>query len=73
MKKMLIITDSLGLPRPKPEIVEYNDTWVKKISIYYDVWQYSSGGATISDLYSQIEYHKMFNPDIVLIQSGILR
>jgi lysophospholipase L1-like esterase len=72
MKKMLIITDSLGLPRPKPEIVEYNDTWVKKISIYYDVWQYSSGGATIIDLYSQIEYYKMFNPDIVLIQSGIV-
>lgn len=72
MKKVLVITDSLGLPRPTPEIVNYSDTWVNKLSSCCDLWQYSSGGATIKDLYSQVEYHKMYKPDIVIIQSGIV-
>lgn len=72
MKKILVITDSLGLPRPAPEVVEYEQTWVYMLSQQSQVWQHSSGGSTIRELYSQIEYFKMFNPDIVIIQSGIV-
>lgn len=72
MKKILVITDSLGLPRPNPEVVEYDQTWVYKLAQENNVWQYSSGGSTIKELYEQIEYLKMFNPDIVIIQSGIV-
>jgi hypothetical protein len=72
MKKILVITDSLGLPRPTPEIVKYNETWVYKLSEVYNVHQISIGGAIIEDLGSQINYAKMFEPDIVILQSGIV-
>lgn len=72
MIKVLIITDSLGLPRPLPEVVEYEETWVNMLSKNYKVHQISYGGGTIGQLYSQIEYIKMFNPDLVIIQSGIV-
>ncbi|MBI3519742.1 MAG: SGNH/GDSL hydrolase family protein [Bacteroidetes bacterium] len=72
MTKILVITDSLGLPRPTPEIVKYNETWVNKLSELYRVHQLSIGGGTISNLFSQIEYLKMFEPDFVIIQSGIV-
>jgi len=70
--KVLIVTDSLGLPRPTPERVEPEETWPELLSQHFDVTRFSSGGATIKDLFSQIEYMKMYNPDVVFIQSGIV-
>ena len=74
MKKILIISDSLALPRPKPEICEYKDTWPKLLSSTgeFEIHQVSIGGATSKDLLKQVNYHKMFNPDIVVIQVGIV-
>ena len=72
MKKLLIITDSLGLPRQKPEVVAYDETWINELAKYYKVHQVSIGGGLISELYTQIEYIKMFEPDIVIVQAGIV-
>ncbi len=72
MMKVLVITDSLGLPRPVPEVVEPEETWVGLLSKKYDVVSYCSGGSTIKDLYSQIAYFKMYRPEVVFIQSGIV-
>jgi len=70
--KVLVVTDSLGLPRPVPEKVLPHETWVSLLSKSCDVAQFSSGGATIADLYAQLEYMKMYNPDLAIIQSGIV-
>lgn len=72
-KRILIITDSLGLPRAFPEACSYEQTWpvlLKKSN--YIIHQISIGGATINELYRQIEYHYLFSPDIIIIQSGIV-
>lgn len=71
-KKILIITDSSGHPRPEPEELKYEDTWVSKLKNDYNVNQLSIGGATISELRSQVYYLQMFNPDLVFIESGMV-
>lgn len=70
--KLLLITDSLGLPRNTPELVKYNETWCGILSNEFDIHQCSIGGGTISKLLSQLEYLKMYEPDRIIIQSGIV-
>lgn len=73
MKKILVMTDSLALPRAKPEICKYEEIWpvlLRRNDFY--VHQISIGGATIDELFRQVEYHFMSKPDIVIIQSGIV-
>lgn len=73
MKKVLVMTDSLALPRAIPEICNYEAIWpvLFRRSDFF-VHQISIGGATIDELYRQVEYHYMAKPDIVIIQSGIV-
>lgn len=73
-KKVLVLTDSLGLPREKPEVCAYEQTWpvLLKQNSDFIVHQVSIGGGTSSDLVRQIEYHQSFNPDIVIVQVGIV-
>lgn len=73
-KKILILTDSLGLPREKPEVCAYEQTWpvLLKQNPDFIVHQVSIGGGTSSDILRQIEYHHSFNPDIVIVQVGIV-
>lgn len=73
MKKILVLTDSLGLPRAVPEQTLYEETWpyaLKKQG--YFVHQVSIGEATSEDLKNQIFYHKMYEPDLVIVQVGIV-
>lgn len=74
MKRILLITDSLALPRPKPEACAYENTWpaLLKNSGKYIVHQVSIGGATTTFLLKQVVYHKMFKPDVVVLQCGIV-
>ncbi len=72
MKRVLVFSDSLGLPRPKPELVKHDETWIHLLSGNYDIQQFSIGGAEVSVLATQIEYAKMFEPDVVIVQSGIV-
>lgn len=73
-KRLLILGDSLALPREKPEYCAFEDTWPQllKATGEYEIHQVSIGGATISDLHRQLHYHKLFNPDIVVVQVGIV-
>ena len=71
--KILVITDSLGLPRKSDDdLVPFEETWVNKLKEKATVHQISIGGATIYQLYEQIKYNELFNPDLVLVQSGIV-
>jgi acyl-CoA thioesterase I len=70
--RVLLVTDSLGLPRDIPEGVNYNETWTKLLSFKYETCHLGNGGATIKRLYEQMNYYRTFNPDIVVIQSGIV-
>jgi lysophospholipase L1-like esterase len=70
--KVLVITDSLGLPREKPQRVTYNETWVYKLKENFELHQLSLGGGILEDFIQQLEYIKMFEPDIVIVQIGIV-
>lgn len=72
MKKVLIITDSLGLPRLTPEKTEYEETYPYLLSKKFLIMHYSKGGGTIMELYEQVGYFKAFEPDYVILQSGIV-
>lgn len=72
--KLLLITDSLGYPRITPEIVNYDETWCHLLSKKkYDAYQFSFGGATVLLLLKQAKgYLKLYHPDIVIVQAGIV-
>lgn len=72
--KILILSDSLPLPRSKPEVVDYKNTWpeILKGSEGNEVFQISIGGGTVEDIFDQASYYKNYLPDVVIIQSGIV-
>lgn len=70
--KIQIFSDSLALPREVPEMVYYEETYPAKLSKDHIVAQYSKGAGTIKDLLDQTFYYKMFCPDAVILQSGIV-
>jgi lysophospholipase L1-like esterase len=72
LRKVLVLTDSLALPRERPEYCNFESTWPQLVSKHFKLHQISIGGGTISDLCRQLEYHKLFDPDIIIIQSGIV-
>lgn len=72
-KKILILSDSLALPRSQPEICSYENTWPELLKKKgFVIQQVSFGGGTSADLLSQVSYHKSFNPDYVVLQVGIV-
>lgn len=72
-KRILILSDSLALPRSKPEHCAHSYTWPELLKqCGYAVHQVSIGGAISSDLLFQVSYHKEFKPDIVIVQVGIV-
>ncbi|MBT8326545.1 MAG: hypothetical protein KJP21_02400 [Bacteroidia bacterium] len=73
--KVLFLTDSLALPRDKPEKVAFTNTYIqlfKKAHPDAEVQQLSIGGATISELVKASKYYKSFSPDVVVLQAGIV-
>ncbi|WP_346316647.1 SGNH/GDSL hydrolase family protein [Chitinophaga sp. YIM B06452] len=74
--KIVILTDSLGLPRQVPEAVDIEDTYIEKLRKKYKdltIISLSIGGATISLMREQyFNYLKPINPDLVIIQAGIV-
>lgn len=71
-KKILVLGDSLTLSRRTPELCRHETTWPVKLRMQYEVHQVSIGGGTIRDIHRQIEYHKEFAPDYVILQCGIV-
>jgi hypothetical protein len=71
--KILILTDSLGLPRLKPELCSFEETWpIVLKNKYPNIHQVSIGAATSQVILKQINYQKAFNPDVVILQVGIV-
>ncbi|MDY6326658.1 MAG: SGNH/GDSL hydrolase family protein [Bacteroidales bacterium] len=70
--KIQIFSDSLALPREIPQKVFYEETYPAKLSENHILVQYSKGAGTINDLLDQTFYYKMFCPDVVIIQCGIV-
>lgn len=69
----MILSDSVALPRLKPELCLFENTWPELLRNYgYCVHQVSIGGATSIDLLRQVDYHQSFNPDFVIVQAGIV-
>lgn len=74
-KKVLVITDSLGLPRPEPELLMDEDCWSHKIAKLdgIDVYHYMRGGYSTKKLAKELKgYLSGYKPDIILLQIGIV-
>ncbi len=74
-KKILFITDSLGLPRLVPEEVPYEETYInlcKEAFPEFDFINLCIGAAEITTLSNQLFYYKAVEPDLVIVQSGIV-
>lgn len=75
MKKILVLTDSLSLPRAKPETLELQETWPSVLESTHPgrFTRVAIGGATLTDLFKQASnYYKSINPDVLIVQSGIV-
>lgn len=70
--KIQIFSDSLALPRLIPEKVYYEETWPAKLAQDHTVAQYSKGGGIIKEMFDQVFYYRMFCPDLVILQMGIV-
>ena len=75
MKKLLLITDSLGIPRTYPEIVMDDDCWTHKIahSLPYKTYIYSREGMTSKKVVNDLtRYLSAYEPDVVILQIGVV-
>lgn len=74
--KLLIMTDSVSLPRKtETGIVMWENTYInrlKKTILNYEIISIAIGGATIKDLRNQVNYYKILNPEVVILQCGIV-
>lgn len=72
---ILILTDSLALPRLEPEFCHQKDTWPALLRAQgHRVTQVSIGGGTAYDLAIQCNYYRKetLDLDLVIVQSGIV-
>ena len=71
--RILVLTDSLGLPRSRPEFCAFEDTWpILLKNKFRQVHQVSIGAATTEVLLKQIRYQNAFMPDLAIVQVGIV-
>ncbi|KQT31153.1 hypothetical protein ASG29_14300 [Sphingomonas sp. Leaf412] len=73
---VLIVTDSLGFPRPEPECVTYLGTYVARLRDafpHYEIVHYGHGGATIERLFEYTSYFRgTVSPVACFVQSGVV-
>lgn len=72
MKRIVLFTDSLALPRSEPEVTYYEDTYPYLLKKDFEVFQFSKGGGIMSEFVEQTFYYNQYKPDIVIIQLGIV-
>jgi len=72
--KVLIITDSLSLPRDTSET--WDNTYVKKLKLYFpeiEFIHFAYGKATTNLFAMQVKrYYKYIKPDLIIMQCGIV-
>ena len=72
MNRILLLTDSLAMPREEPELTLYEDTYPYILRKKYEVFQFSKGGGLMKEFVEQTFYYNQFRPDIVILQIGIV-
>ena len=73
MERLLIISDSLGLPRKSGyEEVLYEQTWPYLLKAHFEVVHLGIGGATLDFLVEKAHYYRNFYPTKIILQSGIV-
>lgn len=74
--KILVLTDSLSLPRRNEKtVVSYEDTYpykLKRAFPEHEIVTVGIGGATVVDISRQVDYYKEFMPDLTFIQVGVV-
>jgi len=75
-KKVLIVTDSLGLPRPKPDFLKDQECWpyrVSKIAGDFEFYFHMRSGYSTDDLVADLkEVLGSYEPDLIFLQIGIV-
>lgn len=72
---VLLISDSLALPREQPEKVTLEETYfsmLQKANPEVNFIQLFMGGASLPFLYAQSSYYTAVNPDLIFVQSGVV-
>jgi acyl-CoA thioesterase I len=74
-KKIMIVTDSVSMPRPE---IRYEDTWIyllRKEFPHYDIIDRPGRGSTSTRLVTEggggVDLLEMYKPDIVILQLGM--
>ena len=75
-KRILILADSLGLPRDENEdVVKYYNTWPSLFSQnfkQYEIINYSTRKRTIVSTFGQIDEIKLMEPHLIIFQIGVV-
>lgn len=72
MKRIVLFSDSLALPRNIPEITTIEDTYPFLLKQHFEVFQFSKGGGLIGELLEQSFYYSQYKPDYIIIHCGIV-
>lgn len=76
MKRVLFLTDSLSLPRKHVDgVVEWDEVYISLLRQEFpeiDFIHVAYGGATIGDLFSQLNYYSLIRPDLIILHCGIV-
>ena len=77
MKKILVLTDSLGLPRAKPERIDDEQCWTYRLADQYAgshrFRMVSVPGMDTNQLLSMVDdYYQVIEADVVIVQVGIV-
>lgn len=70
--RVLIITDSLSIPRVN---VSYEETYVYKLKEKFkdiEFFHLGFGGATMKDMHKQLGHYYVLKPELIFIQCGIV-
>lgn len=72
MKRIVLFTDSLAMPREEPEVTCYEETYPYFLRKGYEVFQFSKGGGLMNEFVEQTFYYNQYKPDVIILQIGIV-
>ena len=72
MKRIVLFTDSLAMPREEPEVTFFEDTYPYHLRKDFEVFQFSKGGGIMCEFVEQTFYYNQYKPDIIILQLGIV-
>jgi hypothetical protein len=72
MKRIVLFTDSLAMPREEPEKTYFEDTYPYQLRKDVEVFQFSKGGGIMNEFVEQTYYYNQYKPDIIILQLGIV-